>query len=116
MSIPGQLEQDLRMGMEAAGIPLPESKDRWQAALRALKVKLGSSSLSTNIHLCASLVRHQCHAPPRCTRHSLVYHAYIKHNQLRAMLLNTGIYVTKTSESVATVLCSLQRLLCWSKL
>ena len=37
--MPAQLEKDLRVAMKAAGIPVPESDDRWQAALTALKVR-----------------------------------------------------------------------------
>ena len=36
--MPQQLQSELRAGMETAGIPVPESDERWQQALTALKV------------------------------------------------------------------------------
>ena len=39
VEVPAELQKDLRAAMGAAGIPVPKSDARWQAALTALKVK-----------------------------------------------------------------------------
>jgi hypothetical protein len=38
VAVPQRLQEELREGMEAAGIPVPETEERWQQALTALKV------------------------------------------------------------------------------
>ena len=38
MEVPEQLKDDLSKEMEAAGIPVPDSEERWTMALNALKV------------------------------------------------------------------------------
>ncbi len=40
VQIPEKLEQQLRAAMQDAGIPVPESKERWNQAMTALKVTL----------------------------------------------------------------------------
>lgn len=44
--------QDLHKGMEAAGIPVPDSQDRWAKALKALKVGPLAATLSLPVQLC----------------------------------------------------------------
>jgi hypothetical protein len=43
VEVPQQLQSDLKSQMEAAGIPVPDSQERWDLALQALKVLLLSS-------------------------------------------------------------------------
>ena len=38
VEVPDEMRQELQKGMEAAGIPVPDSEDRWAQALKALKV------------------------------------------------------------------------------
>ena len=38
--MPQQLQEELKAAMEKAGIPVPETEERWQQALAALKVPL----------------------------------------------------------------------------
>ena len=38
VQIPEKLEQQLRAGMQDAGIPVPETEERWNQAMTALKV------------------------------------------------------------------------------
>ena len=40
---PAVLQEQLRDAMQEAGIPVPDSEERWQQALRALKVRLTPS-------------------------------------------------------------------------
>lgn len=47
--MPQQLQADLKAKMEAAGIPVPDSEERWGLALQALKVRsLAVAVQSTN--------------------------------------------------------------------
>ena len=43
VSIPQKLEEQLKAGMQEAGIPIPETQERWQQAMTALKVLQRSS-------------------------------------------------------------------------
>ena len=45
--MPEQLKDDLAMEMKAAGIPVPDSEERWSMALDALKVH--SSTLDSSV-------------------------------------------------------------------
>jgi len=38
VSVPSALQSELTVAMEAAGIPVPDSEERWQQAFTALKV------------------------------------------------------------------------------
>ena len=38
VQIPDKLEQQLKAGMKEAGIPVPETEERWNQAMNALKV------------------------------------------------------------------------------
>lgn len=38
VEVPEQLKEDLATEMKAAGIPVPDSEERWSMALDALKV------------------------------------------------------------------------------
>lgn len=38
MDVPEQLKEDLAKEMKGAGIPVPDSEERWTMALNALKV------------------------------------------------------------------------------
>ena len=38
VEVPDQVVQDLTSSMESAGIPVPDSQERWALALQALKV------------------------------------------------------------------------------
>lgn len=38
VQIPEKLEQQLKAGMKEAGIPIPETEERWNQAMNALKV------------------------------------------------------------------------------
>ena len=49
MEVPEQLMKDLTSHMESAGIPVPDSEERWAMALNALKV-LHCSSASPLLH------------------------------------------------------------------
>lgn len=40
VAVPEALQTELRAKMEAAGIPVPDSEDRWAKALEALKVSV----------------------------------------------------------------------------
>ncbi len=40
VAVPEQLQKELKAAMEKAGIPVPETEERWQQALAALKVRL----------------------------------------------------------------------------
>ena len=40
VEVPDQLKQDLTTNMKSAGIPVPDSEERWTLALEALKVQL----------------------------------------------------------------------------
>ena len=46
VEVPEQLKDDLATAMKGAGIPVPDSEERWTMALDALKVR---SSTLTNI-------------------------------------------------------------------
>lgn len=43
VNIPRKLEEQLKAAMQKAGIPIPETQDRWQQAMTALKVLQHSS-------------------------------------------------------------------------
>lgn len=49
VEVPEQLKDDLATEMKAAGIPVPDSEERWNMALDALKVH------STTLDCCAYL-------------------------------------------------------------
>lgn len=38
VEVPAELQRDLKAAMEKAGIPVPESEERWGMAMAALKV------------------------------------------------------------------------------
>lgn len=38
VEVPAELQRDLKAAMEKAGIPVPESEERWGKAMDALKV------------------------------------------------------------------------------
>jgi hypothetical protein len=38
VQVPQQLQSDLKARMEAAGIPVPDTEERWGLAMQALKV------------------------------------------------------------------------------
>jgi hypothetical protein len=38
VEVPDQMRQGLQAGMKAAGIPVPDSEERWADALKALEV------------------------------------------------------------------------------
>ena len=38
VEVPAELQRDLKAAMEKAGIPVPESQERWGKAMDALKV------------------------------------------------------------------------------
>ena len=56
--VPEQLQKELKAAMEKAGIPVPETEERWQQALAALKVALQAShfSCSHTSHVGCSLL------------------------------------------------------------
>lgn len=49
VAVPEQLQKELKAAMEKAGIPVPETEERWQQALAALKVALQAT------HSCSHL-------------------------------------------------------------
>lgn len=46
MEVPDKLKDDLATEMKAAGIPVPDSEERWKMALDALKVHSFTLDLS----------------------------------------------------------------------
>ena len=56
VEVPEQLKTDLASQMKEAGIPVPDSEERWGMALDALKVHLHASWLSSLVCLAAALV------------------------------------------------------------
>lgn len=47
---PAALQEQLKSQMQAAGIPVPDSADRWQQALHALKVRCPSDAPAMRKH------------------------------------------------------------------
>lgn len=54
VEVPEQLMDDLATAMKGAGIPVPDSEERWTMALDALKVR--SSTLTNILCLCFDMV------------------------------------------------------------
>lgn len=57
MKVPEQLKDDLASQMKEAGIPVPDSDERWGMALDALKVRTEASRLASLVCLAARLVQ-----------------------------------------------------------
>jgi hypothetical protein len=50
VQVPQQLQSDLKARMEAAGIPVPDTEERWGLALEALKVTPSFSTAVTSVN------------------------------------------------------------------
>ena len=53
MLIPAKLEEQLKAGMREAGIPIPDTPERWEQAMTALKAcPHPLSALQLEAHIC----------------------------------------------------------------
>lgn len=57
VEVPEQLKDDLASQMKEAGIPVPDSDERWGMALDALKVRMYASRLASLVCLAARVVQ-----------------------------------------------------------